>query len=209
MADRHQFRADWHNYNGGIFFVTICCAAKKHLLGKIVYDTAVGTRFIASAIGITVKENIQNIHSYYHDVEIWNHVVMPNHIHLIIAIHSQSIASTSADNNNKGCLKPKRHDAPQTQDFHHNSRLASIVGAFKAGVTRQVRTRKIASLPEDGNIWQPRFYEHIIRSQNAFDKIMNYIDTNVDNWCYDRFNANQIDNADAPWPVHTSNIYEA
>lgn len=207
MADRHQFRADWHDYNGGVYFVTICCAQKQHLFGKIISDPSVGTRFIASAIGITVEESIQNIHSYYDDVEIWNHVVMPNHIHLVIAILTQSVASTSdekaaqAEKAHIGCLKPSRHQAPQSQNFHHNSRLASIVGVFKAGVTRQVRTRRIASQPDDGKIWQARFHEHIIRNQRTFDNIMNYIDTNVENWCYDGFNDNRIDNADAPWQV--------
>lgn len=36
MSDRHQFRAKWHNYNGGIYFVTICSAEKRHIFGQII-----------------------------------------------------------------------------------------------------------------------------------------------------------------------------
>ena len=80
MADRHQFRANWHPYDEGLYFVTICCADKRHLFGKIV-----GAQFIASTLGSLVKENIEKIPSYYNDVEIPNHVVMPNHIHMVIS----------------------------------------------------------------------------------------------------------------------------
>lgn len=147
MENRHQFRADWHDYNGGIYFVTICCAEKRHYFGEITFDETVGTRFFASA-------------------------------------NERSSAS------NLGCLRQRSHEAPEAQDFHHNSRLASIVGAFKAGVTRQARTRKIASLPANGRIWQPRYYEHIIRDQRAFENITNYINSNVENWYRDQLNHN-------------------
>lgn len=35
MSDRHTVRADWHDYNGGIYFVTICSHDKKHIFGTI------------------------------------------------------------------------------------------------------------------------------------------------------------------------------
>ena len=112
-----------------------------------------------------------------------NHVVMPNHVHMVIAIGSQTLPTNGQSATpSYGCLKKKEHDDADI-DFHHNSRLATIVGAFKAGVTRASRTRRIASLP----VWQSRFHEHIIRSQRAFDNIMEYINTNIENWSKDCF----------------------
>lgn len=196
MLSRHQFRANWHKYDGGIYFVTICCAERRHYFGEIVSEAPVGTRFIASALGIIVEEEIQKIPSYYNDVEILNFVTMPNHIHLIILVQTQFEAENEPSSvSNLGCLKQRRQEDSEGRDFHHNCRLASIVGAFKAGVTRQARTRLIASLPV--KIWQSRYYEHIIRNQRAYDNIMNYIDSNVENWCYDRFHPNPA--TDAPW----------
>ncbi|MDE6668822.1 MAG: hypothetical protein K2K26_03950, partial [Muribaculaceae bacterium] len=75
----------------------------------------------------------------------------------------------SESQNKYGCLKPPRH-GDTVNDYHHNSKLATIIGAFKAGVTRTARTRLIASLP----CWQPRYHEYIIRNQHAFDNIMYY-----------------------------------
>lgn len=197
MADRHQFRANWHPYDEGLYFVTICCADKRHLFGKIV-----GAQFIASTLGSLVKENIEKIPSYYNDVEILNYVVMPNHIHMMISIATSPVgtrfiasAASKAPEASQpspqklGCLRQSRHEAPESQDFHHNSRLASVVGTFKAGVTRQARARQIPIQPGNPKIWQQRFHEHIIRSERAYVTIMDYIDNNVANW----FNDSSID----------------
>ncbi len=204
MADRHQFRANWHPYDEGLYFVTICCADKRHLFGKIV-----GAQFIASTLGSLVKENIEKIPSYYNDVEIPNHVVMPNHIHMVISIATTPVgtrfiasAASKAPEASQpspqklGCLRQSRHEVPESQDFHHNSRLASVVGAFKAGVTRQARARQNPSQSGNPEIWQQRFHEYIIRSERAYTNIMNYIDNNVANWRNDTFNDKKIDCAD-------------
>lgn len=134
MGDRHQFRAKWHDYNGGVFFVTICSWERTHVFGRI-FDKV----FYPTELGKIVIENLNCLPSYYTDVELLNAVVMPNHIHLFIA-------SAEGNKKNLGCLKQSEH-GEECKDFHHNSRLASIIGAFKAGVTRTARTRKIASVP--------------------------------------------------------------
>ena len=180
MGDRHAFRAKWHDYNGGIYFVTICCRNKLHLLGSIINGVMNYT-----PLGRLVEESIAAFPLHYQDIEVWNHVVMPNHIHMILAIGTRLIVSAEempSRNNRFGCLKQPEH-RQGVDDFHHNSKLASVIGAFKAGVTRTARTRLIASLP----CWQSRYHEHIIRNQCAFDYIMAYIDSNVDSWNKDCF----------------------
>lgn len=221
-ANRHQSRADWHDYCDGVYFVTICSADKKHIFGEIT-DGEMGL----SELGLIAADCLHEIPAHHPDAEIISHVVMPNHLHIIIAItrpaignpgipgsgipgsaipgsvRTRYIASSSAESiiasagaesiiaksNTLGCLKPPKH-GEICNDFHHNSRLAVIVGSFKAAVTRLARTRCIASLP----VWQPRFHEHIIRNQHALDNIMTYIDENVSRWDKDCFNSTDIDN---------------
>lgn len=185
-----MFRAEWHDYNDGIFFVTVCTKDKKHLFGTITND-----EMHKNALGTIVEECIKAISEHHPQVTIHNYVIMPNHIHLIIAtVGTRYIASATAKipettkpiNPPKpfiGCLKPPAHGEPII-DYHHNSRLAVIIGSLKAAVTRIARTRCIASLP----CWQSRFHEHIIRNQRAFDNIMDYIDNNVARWEQDCFN---------------------
>lgn len=198
MADRHQFRAKWHSYEDGIYFVTICSHKKTHIFGQINAN-----EMRLNMLGHIVESCITEIPSHHSDVEILNYVVMPNHVHMVIAVGTRYIASTSRQGNiaststqgnitsyNLGCLKPPKH-GNDCGDFHHNSRLSVIIGSFKSAVTRlannqmeQSRGGRDVSRP----YWQPRYHEHIIRNQRAFENIMMYVDTNVERWHSDCFN---------------------
>ena len=207
MSDRHAFRAEWHDYNSGIYFVTICSKDKQHIFGKI-KDSIM----ILSDIGKIVERCILDISNHHTNVELWNHVIMPNHIHMVINVGTQPapvgtryIASEQpmqTAGQNMGCLRAPRHGEP-CEYFHHNCSLAVVVGTFKAAVTRLMRTRCglmrtrcIASLQQQQQqqqiqtVWQPRYHEHIIRNQRAFENIMNYVDTNIENWSHDCFYTN-------------------
>lgn len=205
MSDRHAFRAEWHDYNSGIYFVTICSKDKQHIFGKI-KDSIM----ILSDIGKIVERCILDISNHHTNVELWNYIIMPNHIHMVINVGTQPapvgtryIASAQpmqTAGRNMGCLRAPRHGEP-CEDFHHNSSLAVVVGTFKAAVTRLMRTRCglmrtrcIASLQQRQQqiqtVWQPRYHEHIIRNQRAFENIMNYVDTNIEKWSHDCFYTN-------------------
>lgn len=196
MTDRHRFRAQWHDYNDGIYFVTICSHEKRHVFGRISNG-----EMHFSRLGEIVAQSLESIPIHYPNAEVYNYVVMPNHVHLVISVGTRYIASPQPDdtiNSNLGCLKPPKH-GEACEDFHHNSCLATIIGSFKAAVTRQANR-----LGDGGHIsgggdglggrdvsrpyWQQRYYEHIIRDQRAFDNIMKYVDNNVMCWESDCFN---------------------
>lgn len=196
MTDRHRFRAQWHDYNDGIYFVTICSHEKRHVFGRICNG-----EMHFSRLGEIVAQCLESIPIHYPNAEVYNYVVMPNHVHLVIAVRTRYIASPQTDdtiNSNFGCLKPPKH-GEACEDFHHNSRLATIIGSFKAAVTRAANR-----LGDGGHIsggrdglggrdvsrpyWQQRYYEHIIRDQRAFDNIMKYVDNNVMSGKSDCFN---------------------
>lgn len=84
MSDRHAFRADWHDYNSGIYFVTICSKDKRHIFGSIRNSV-----MIMSDVGKIVECCILDIANHHTNLEIWNHVVMPNHIHMVINVGVQ------------------------------------------------------------------------------------------------------------------------
>ena len=179
MAERHQFRAKWHDYNCGIYFITICAHEKRHLFGRI-YNT----NFTPTPVGQIIDQCINKIPDIHPYAEVWNYVIMPNHIHMVIAVGAQYIAPTADNAQNTGCLKPPMHGVP-VEDNHFKSLLAIIVRTFKGAVTRIARAQYIAPLPHP--VWQRNYHEHIIRNQRAFDNIMTYIDSNVENWSKDCF----------------------
>lgn len=204
MGDRHQFRAQWHDYNDGLYFVTICTYRKTHIFGKIQSG-----KMHLTSLGLIVEDCIKGIPSHSKSVELWNYVVMPNHIHMVVNIDSginsrveridvgaQYIAPalTGVFSPNTGCLAPPRHGNPVELD-HFNSRLAVVVRSFKAAVTRWAKvsagaiycapTAGLSMIPESGEythprIWQRNYHENIIRGRCAYEFIMDYIDHNVE-----------------------------
>jgi REP element-mobilizing transposase RayT len=86
--------------------------------------------------------------------------------HSIFELESQMFLGTNSRGKNKF--------GPQSKN------LASIMRGFKSSVT---------SLMKDQNVnfnWQPRYYDHIIRDHEEYQRIANYIRNNPDNWGNDR-----------------------
>lgn len=141
-SDRHAFRASWHDYGSAVYFITICAHAKQHLFGNISDNI-----MYLSEIGNIVHDCIKSLPAHNAMTEIWNYVVMPNHVHMVVSVGARYIAPAQSYGSsiNRGCLKPPRH-GEECEDYHHNSRLAVIIGTYKAAVTRMARARCIAPL---------------------------------------------------------------
>ena len=65
--------------------------------------------------------------------------------------------------------------------------LGRLIGAFKT-----VFTKKINILRDTPGtlLWQRNYYEHIIRNQDAMDKICQYIVNNPVSWSIDKLHPN-------------------
>lgn len=194
MGDRHRFRADWFDYTAGTYFVTICSYEHQNTFGSIRHNI-----FYPTELGKIIRDCINKIAQTHPNADVINYVVMPNHIHLVISVdtapiplsqkqvtlsttlHTRYMGQKSTSHSN-GCLRAPKHG--EMTDFdHHNSKLALIIGSFKAAVTRIARKKGLITL----RCWQPRFHDHIIRNQRAYNKIMNYVDSNVYLWEKDCF----------------------
>ncbi len=97
-------------------------------------------------------------------------VIMPNHFHALFFINKSDTTGMA------------RH-APTGQFGNPASdSLSSIVGSFKASVTRQVNLLRARS---GETIWQRGFYEHVVRKEESLVKIREYIINNPFNWATD------------------------
>ena len=104
------------------------------------------------------------MNEFYKHISIDKYVIMPNHIHIIIVI-------SEAERINP--FTTIKYDIP------------NIIGKFKAGVTRIVGNAFMHSVRE--KIFQASFHDHIIRGEKDYQKIWEYIDTNVIRWEQDCF----------------------
>ena len=171
-------RAEWHNYNGGMYFVTICTAGREHYFGEIVDG-----EMRLSVIGDYTRQCIENIaqHNRYANVPLY--VIMPNHLHLIVVIDDvteKRVPTSEQTAQWRACNDGKNQ---KMQDIaNHQGRLSTAVGGFKQSVTRYARANHITFA------WQTRFHEHIIRKTDEMNRIAEYIENNVAKWNIDEFN---------------------
>ena len=80
-------RAEWWEYYGGMYFVTIVTKYRNHYFGKIMRSSKNGVNQMElSNLGKFVDSEIPKImdHYWYAYIPVWT--VMPNHIHMIVMI---------------------------------------------------------------------------------------------------------------------------
>ena len=61
-------------------------------------------------------------------------------------------------------------------------KLTTVVGSYKSYVTK-----KIHQIDPHIKVWQASFHDHVIRNQQAYEKIWNYIEYNPMKWEEDCF----------------------
>ena len=159
---RKQLRLENYDYSsGGAYFVTICTYQKQKTLYRILRrgDPCGLPHTELSELGALAKDTIReiNVEGYIH---IDKYVVMPNHVHLLISLFDPSPDSR------KGC--------------HYE--ISSIVSRYKSLVANKWLCVCKANHIHMGKIWQRSFYDHIIRCEQDYLDIWQYIDENPLKW---------------------------
>lgn len=179
IPTRKYPRAKFHDYNCGVYFVTVCTHDRQHYFGAISQ-----CEMKLSELGMCLERNLLSISEHLSDIEIPMFVIMPNHFHAVVTIKP----TRTNPANNLGRLNQTARLAvatgrDPTTETHHNSRLAVVVGSIKAHVSRYARKHDIDFR------WQPRFHEHIIRNNSDGRLISDYIGNNVARWEDDRYHS--------------------
>ena len=92
LPKRKQNRLQNFDYStNGAYFITICTQGKKCILGNIVGEGLCALPTInLSHIGEEIEKLIKYINDNYYNIKIVKHIIMPNHIHLLIEINNQT-----------------------------------------------------------------------------------------------------------------------
>ena len=175
------------------YFITICTASRECFFGEIKNG-----EMHLSEIGKIVEYEWLNTPEIRPDMNLilGPFMVMPNHFHAIIMI-GENVYNIHGNerNNNPGnerkdamhgvstfitktgdhTINPKNGFRPQRKN------LASIIRGFKSAVT--INARKIHT----GFAWQSRYYDHIIRNEQSYQTISDYIINNPAKWNDDNF----------------------
>jgi putative transposase len=176
---RRSIRLKGYDYSqAGLYFVTICCENKEHRFGKIEND-----EMILNDAGKIANECWMEIPKHFPNAVSHEHVVMPNHIHGIVELTNGPDVGAE----NFLPLPPLQHPRNEFQKIIPRS-IGSIIKGFKIGVTKWFRNNSIGAnndLPI--RVWQRNYHEHVIRNEQSYQTISDYIINNPAKWKDDKF----------------------
>jgi len=204
-------RAPWHDYNGGVYFITICTAHRNHYFGEIQ-----NAEMCMNELGQMAYENLQHLTNHYPYASIDVFQIMPNHIHLIVCIdepmgNDGTIGRCNIERNvverdiipnvvvRDDCRDVARRvstgktgetgetgitpESDKMRDIANKRGLLSVaIGGFKSAITKYANKNKIPFG------WQARFHDHIIRDVGEYERIALYIENNPKTWEKDKLN---------------------
>lgn len=178
---------NWDYSSNGMYFITICTGNREHFFGEIVND-----EMFLNDVGKIANQCWSEIPEHFQNVELGEFVIMPNHVHGIIIIDKPgAIVETLHATSLPTPPKPPGQSKSRPAIVHKNELMAeispkpnsvsAIIRSFKSAVTRL--SKPLCEKFE----WQTRFHDHIIRTNDDFIRISNYIVNNPANWKEDKF----------------------
>ena len=156
---RRTIRLRGHDYTRpGWYFVTICTYERRRVLCALH-----GGSVVPSQAGRIVVDAWCGLAARFSHVQFDRFVLMPDHLHAIIAIRRPDPRAT-------GPSSRFGRGVPGS--------LATIVGSFKSASTKLIHAKGGMT----GHVWQSNYYERIIRNNRALIAVRRYIAYNPVKW---------------------------
>ncbi len=171
--------------------ITVCTRNRLCLFGGIENE-----EMVLNDMGMMVKTIWDEIPPHYPGIEIGEFVVMPNHVHGIIALVGAGPRACPDQANHEmqsvrvpPCGHPNLHLPGQPQGVAPTLALPDIVHRFKTMTTKRYTdgVKQYGWSPFPGKLWQRNYYEHIIRDDESHHRISEYIRTNPLRWREDKY----------------------
>lgn len=166
---RRSIRLPGFDYSQlGAYYITVCTKDRECLFGQVL-----NRQMQLSQAGRIIQEVWDGLPHFYHGIEVDAFVVMPNHVHGVLAIHEPV-----------GAI----HESPSyAEPIVHRRRmlLSKIVGRLKMVSAKQINALRGSS---GQPLWQRNYYEHVIRDDGSLNRIRLYISDNPAQWEFDHEN---------------------
>ncbi len=199
---RRSIRLKRYDYSqAGLYFITICVQDRACLFGKITDG-----QMICNDAGTMVENEWLKLPERFTNITLHEYIVMPNHFHAILEIVGAPLVGTPVrvslvdtqnnhnaqyddDQNEMDTQKGQPKGIAPTVDIQKNKTVGDMVGAFQSIVTVEyIRgVKNMGWTPFNGKLLQRNYYEHIIRNEQSYLTISNYIINNPAKWEGDKF----------------------
>ncbi len=155
---RKPNRLENYDYSrDGTYFITICVKDRKPILSKVRVGTGVPDcpRILLLPYGEIADKYIHQLNNFYEHISVIKYVIMPDHIHFLLSI-SDGQSRTPVPTRSEIKIDNK------------NSTISKFVSTFKRFCNKEY----------GNNIWQSRYYDHVIRNQEDYNEKWDYIENN-------------------------------
>lgn len=153
-------RATWWDYsNEGAYFITICTKDRAEYFGHI--DDG---KMHLSSCGVLADVFWRQIPEHSSLACVGPYVVMPDHVHGIVLLRGGAVPSERCAGNVMSEMSPQANT------------ISSVIRGYKSAITKH--THRLGY----DFAWQPRFYDRIIKDDDAYRCIEAYIEKNVALW---------------------------
>jgi REP element-mobilizing transposase RayT len=163
---RNQYRIaptrlpGWDYASPGYYFVTLVTQGRTAWFGKITEG-----EMCLSELGAIVRYEWLRIPAIRSNVTLDEWVIMPDHLHGIIVIHNVETPPHGTH--------PGTHSEGGVSTPWKPGTLGVIINHFKSRCTKSMRGAGCNDFA-----WQSRFYERILRDENALQNVRAYIRAN-------------------------------
>ena len=137
------------------------------------------------------------------NIKLHEYVVMPNHFHGILQIVGATLVVAQND-----VIANSENGQPQGI-APTGKTIGGMVGAFESITTVEyIRgVKQNGWIPFDKRIWQRNYWEHIIRNENEYNRIAQYIIDNPIKWENDKLNGGNGNIVMEPSAEYNSEIW--
>ena len=164
---RKAMRLKGYDYaQDGVYFVTICTFDRTCLFG----DVDAGEVQL-NDLGRIVDAEWRASTELRGEIELDMWTVMPNHVRGIVFIANSGAYAIRPYNTQEGSI-------PRSP----SKTLGAMIRGFKGATTARINQHR--SKP-GATVWQRNYYEHVIRDDEALNRIRQYIHDNPTPWALD------------------------
>ena len=164
LPKRNPNRISGFDYSqNGAYFITICTQNRQRILSKIVGTPVPGCPQVPCpellSYGKIADKYIRQMNTFYDHLSVDKYVIMPDHIHVMIRLDNGSMWAST----------------PTGAKKQHN-RVSNIVRSIKVLVAKEIGE----------SIFHRSYYDNVIRNQQDYDEIWQYIENNPRKWLIER-----------------------
>lgn len=193
----------WDYSGNGYYYITIMVQHRKYIFGKIENN-----KMIFSDFGKIADDEWDNSFKIRQELFLDEYILMPNHLHAIVVIKKpggldgmgglhglRDSHGLHVETHGRASLQDKQDKPNQSKTYDTFYRkpksLSSFVGGFKTAVIIKIddfidlHKLPIEKYNHENKLWQSNYHDRIIRNNNEYWQIKNYIKNNPQNWTDD------------------------